>query len=96
VEPLGQHGELLEVRSNHAEHVLGDLLRYAVMARSAAVTVASTSSAASPARNGIASCTRMRKASAPATLEFLRAYPAAQLDTIARFTADLAAAPTPA
>jgi DNA-binding MarR family transcriptional regulator len=33
---------------------------------------------------------------APATLEFLREYPAAQLRTIQRFTADLAAASTPA
>jgi DNA-binding MarR family transcriptional regulator len=31
----------------------------------------------------------------PATLEFLRGYPAAQLRTIRRFTADLAAAPPP-
>jgi DNA-binding MarR family transcriptional regulator len=32
----------------------------------------------------------------PATLEFLRGYSAAQLHTIRRFVADLAAAPTPA
>jgi DNA-binding MarR family transcriptional regulator len=32
----------------------------------------------------------------PATLEFLRGYPAAQLRTIRRFVADLAAAATPA
>lgn len=31
----------------------------------------------------------------PATLEFLRGYPAAQLRTIRRFVADLAAAATP-
>jgi DNA-binding MarR family transcriptional regulator len=35
-------------------------------------------------------------ARAPATLEFLRRYPAAQLDTVRRFVADLAAAPAPA
>jgi DNA-binding MarR family transcriptional regulator len=35
-------------------------------------------------------------ARAPATQKFLRAYPAAQLRTIQRFTADLAAAPAPA
>ena len=35
-------------------------------------------------------------ARAPVTLEFLRAYPAAQLRTVRRFTADLAAAPAPA
>jgi DNA-binding MarR family transcriptional regulator len=34
-------------------------------------------------------------ARAPATLEFLRTYPAAQLRTIRQFAADLAAAPTP-
>jgi hypothetical protein len=34
-------------------------------------------------------------ARSPATLEFLRAYPAAQLRTIRRFTADLATAATP-
>jgi len=34
-------------------------------------------------------------AQAPVTLEFLRAYPAAQLNTIRRFAADLAAAPAP-
>jgi DNA-binding MarR family transcriptional regulator len=35
-------------------------------------------------------------ARAPATLEFLRGYPAAQLQTVRRFAADLAAAPAPA
>ena len=35
-------------------------------------------------------------ARAPVTLEFLRGYPAAQLETVQRFTADLAAAPAPA
>jgi len=33
---------------------------------------------------------------APATLEFLRGYPAAQRHTVRRFAADLAAAPAPA
>src|SRR5215469_6469837 len=36
---------------------------------------------------------RHAPARAPVTLEFLRTYPAAQLRTIRRFTADLAAAP---
>ena len=35
-------------------------------------------------------------ARAPVTLEFLRGYPAAQLLTVRRFAADLAAAPAPA
>lgn len=35
-------------------------------------------------------------ARAPVTLEFLRGYPVAQLHTVRRFAADLAAAPTPA
>jgi DNA-binding MarR family transcriptional regulator len=39
---------------------------------------------------------RHAPARAPVTLEFLRGYPAAQLRTVARFTADLAAAPAPA
>jgi len=39
---------------------------------------------------------RHAPARAPVTLEFLRAYPAAQLETARRFTADLAAAPAPA
>jgi DNA-binding MarR family transcriptional regulator len=34
-------------------------------------------------------------ARAPVTLAFLRGYPAAQLETVRRFTADLAAAPAP-
>ena len=38
---------------------------------------------------------RHAQAQAPATLEFLRGYPAAQLDTVRRFAADLAAAPAP-
>jgi DNA-binding MarR family transcriptional regulator len=39
---------------------------------------------------------RHAPARAPATLDFLRGYPAAQLDTVRRFAADLAAAPVPA
>jgi hypothetical protein len=38
---------------------------------------------------------RHAPARAPATLEFLRGYPAAQLETVRRFAADLAAAATP-
>src|SRR5215467_6609932 len=38
---------------------------------------------------------RQAPARAPVTLEFLRGYPAAQLHTVQRFTADLAAAPAP-
>ena len=39
---------------------------------------------------------RHAPARAPSTLEFLRGYPAAHLRTVARFAADLAAAPAPA
>jgi DNA-binding MarR family transcriptional regulator len=38
---------------------------------------------------------RHAPARAPVTLAFLRGYPAAQLETVRRFTADLAAAPAP-
>ena len=39
---------------------------------------------------------RHAPARAPVTLEFLRAYPAAQLCTVRQFAADLATAPAPA
>jgi len=39
---------------------------------------------------------RHAPAQAPATLEFLCGYPAAQLHTVRQFAADLAAAPAPA
>jgi hypothetical protein len=39
---------------------------------------------------------RHAPARAPVTLEFLRGYPAAQLEMVRQFTDDLAAAPAPA